>query len=93
MLSLIDGAATAHTISSLRAACELLDAAAGRISAVSVSGVLPEADDPSLPVLSVAQRLAAEHGLAVNVEIEERRFVVQFRHAAHGRSAPISEAG
>ena len=79
MLSVIDGAATAHTISSLRAACELLDTAAGRIDAVSVSGVLPEADDPSLPVLTVAQRLASEHGLAVAVTIEERRFVVRFR--------------
>jgi hypothetical protein len=93
MLSLIDGAATAHTISSLRAACDLLDAAAGRISAVSVSGVLPEAEDPSLPVLSVAQKLAAEHGLAVNVEIDDRRFIVQFRRGAQGKSAPISEAG
>ncbi len=93
MLSLIDGAATAHTISSLRAACDLLDAAGGRISAVSVSGVLPEADDPSLPVLSVAQKLATEHGLAVSVEIDERRFVVQFRRSAEGRTAPISEAG
>jgi hypothetical protein len=93
MLSLIDGAATAHTISSLRAACELLDAAAGRISAVSVSGVLPEADDPALPVLSVAQKLATEHGLAVNVEIEERRFIVQFRRGVRDGSAPISEAG
>ena len=93
MLSLVDGAATAHTISSLRAACELLDAAAGRISAVSVSGVLPEADDPSLPVLSVAQKLATEHRLAVSVEVDERRFIVQFRRSAQGRSAPISEAG
>jgi hypothetical protein len=79
MLSVIDGAATAHTITSLRAACELLIGATGRISAVSVSGVLPDADDPSLPVLTVAQRLAAEHGLAVTVNVEARRFVVQFR--------------
>jgi hypothetical protein len=93
MLSFIDGAATAHTISSLRAACELLAAAAGRISAVSVSGVLPESDDPSLPVLSVAQKLATEHGLAVSVEIEERRFIVHFRRAAQQKNAPISEAG
>lgn len=82
MLSVIDGAATAHTISSLRAACELLDAAAGRIDAVSVSGVLPEADDPSLPIMTVAQRLASEHGLAVTVTVEERRFVVRYRRRA-----------
>ncbi|HET6744871.1 MAG TPA: hypothetical protein VFH90_03375 [Candidatus Limnocylindria bacterium] len=93
MLSVIDGAATAHTISSLRAACELLDAAGGRISGVSVSGVLPEVDDPSLPVLTVAQRLASEHGLAVTVSVEDRRFVVQFRRAIQGHGAPLSEAG
>ena len=92
-LSLIHGAATAHAITSLRAACELLDASGGRVSAVSVSGVLPETDDPSLPVLSVAQKLATEHGLAVSVEIEDRRFIVQFRRGANARSAPISEAG
>jgi hypothetical protein len=79
MLTVIDGAATAHTISSLRAACELLDAPASRIDAVSVSGVLPEAGDPSLPVLTVAQRLASEHGLAVTVSVEDRRFVIRFR--------------
>ena len=93
MLSVIDGAATAHTISSLRAACELLDASAGRVNAVSVSGVLPDADDPALPVLGVAQKLASEHGLAVNVEIQNRRFIVQFRRLAEGRGAPMYEAG
>ena len=92
-LSLIDGAATAHAITSLRAACELLDGAAGRISAVSVSGFLPETDDRTLPVLSVAQQLATEHALAVNVEIEDRRFIVQFRRGAQRGSQPISEAG
>lgn len=93
MISLIDGAAAAHTISSLRAACEMLDAGHGRVSAVSVSGVLPDADDPALPVLTVAQRLAAEHGLAVTVDVEERRFVVQFRRVPQGKGTPISEAG
>jgi hypothetical protein len=93
MISLANGAAAAHTISSLRAACEMLDAAHGRISAVSVSGVLPDGEDPALPVLTVAQRLAAEHALAVSVEVEDRRFVVQFRRAPHGKDAPISEAG
>jgi hypothetical protein len=93
MISLIDGAAAAHTISSLRAACEMLDAAGGRISAVSVSGVLPDGDDPAMPVLTVAQRLASEHGLAVNVELESGRFVVQFRRGPKGSEAPIVEAG
>lgn len=84
MLSLIDGAATAHTISSLRAACAMLDAGAGRISAISVSGVLPQADGASVPILTVAQRLAGEHGLAVSAEVEGGRFVVQFRRGEAG---------
>jgi hypothetical protein len=93
MLSLIDGAATAHTISSLRAACAMLDGDAGRISAVSVSGVLPDADDGSVPILTVAQRLAGEHGLAVSVDVEGRRFVVQFRRGDRPIGTGTSEAG
>jgi hypothetical protein len=92
-ISVVDGAARAQTISSLRAACDLIAAAGARINAVSVSGVLPEADDPSMPVLTVAQRLATEHGLAVNVELEDHRFIVQFRRGAQNRNEPIAEAG
>jgi hypothetical protein len=79
VISVVDGAATSHTISSLRAACDMLDSAAGRINAVSVSGVLPADDDPTLPVMAVAQRLAAEHRLSVQVSVEGQRFVVEFR--------------
>jgi hypothetical protein len=93
MLSLIDGAATAHTISSLRAACAMLDADAGRISTVSVSGVLPDADDGSVPILTIAQRLAGEHSLAVSVDVEDRRFVVQFRRGDRRLDARTAEAG
>ena len=92
MISVVDSAATSHTISSLRAACDMLEGAAGRINAVSVSGVLPNDDDPTLPVMAVAQRLAAEHRLSVQVSVEGQRFVVEFR-----RSQPAerrqSEAG
>jgi hypothetical protein len=91
VLSVIDGAATSHTISSLRAACDMLDGAAGRINAVSVSGVLPDDDDPTLPVMAVAQRLAAERRLSVQVSVEGRRFVVEFRRGQpNGR---LSETG
>jgi hypothetical protein len=76
--------ATTHTVSSLRAACNLLDGTGGRINAVSVSGVLPDSDDPTLPVMTVAQRLAAEHRLAVQVSVEGRRFVVEFRRGEAG---------
>jgi hypothetical protein len=94
MLSITDGAARAHTISSLRAACELLAAAAGRISTVSVSGVLPDHDDPDLPILALAQRLAAERGLAVKVDLDRARYVVQFRVSGTGRErGRTTEAG
>jgi hypothetical protein len=92
VISVVDGAATSHTISSLRAACDMLEGAAGRISAVSVSGVLPESEDPTLPVMAVAQRLAAEHRLSVQVSVEGQRFVVEFRRGqpTNGR---LAEAG
>jgi hypothetical protein len=93
VLSVVDGAATAHTISSLRAACDMLDASDGRINAVSVSGVLPDDDDPTLPVMAVAQRLAAEHNLAVVVSVEGRRFVVEFRRGGKPTDRRLSEAG
>jgi hypothetical protein len=93
MISLVNGAAAARTISSLRAACEMLEAAHGRVNAVSVSGVLPDADDPTLPVLTVAQRLAAEHGLGITVDVDGDRFVVQFRRVPRANGSQIPEAG
>ena len=93
MLSVVDGAATSHTISSLRAACDMLEGAAGRINAVSVSGVLPDDEDPTLPVMAVAQRLAAEHRLAVQVSVEGRRFIVEFRRGGRPTDRAKSEAG
>jgi hypothetical protein len=79
MLSLINGGAAAHTTSSLRAACELLGAPGSGITNVSLSGHLPEPDEGALPVLAIAQRLATEYGLAVQVRLEARRFEVLFR--------------
>jgi hypothetical protein len=92
MLTFAEAAAT-HTISSLRAACAMLTSGAGRISAVSVSGVLPETDDPKLSILAVAQRLAAEHGLSVVVSVEGRRFSVQFKRADRSNGSSPPEAG
>lgn len=92
MLTIAEGVA-AHTISSLRAACAALDGASGHISAVSVSGVLPETDDPKLSILAVAQRLAAEHDLSVVVSVEGRRFVVQFKRGRHAADEPLPDAG
>jgi hypothetical protein len=93
VISVVDGAATSHTISSLRAACDMLEGADGRINAVSVSGFLPEDDDPTLPVMAVAQRLAVEHHLAVVVSVEGRRFVVEFRRGGTPTNRRLSEAG
>jgi hypothetical protein len=93
MLSIVDGAARARTIRSLRAACELLDATPNGVNAVSVSGLLPDSDDPALPILTLAQALAAERGLAVQVEVDDGRFVVQFRRNAAPGRGPAPEAG
>jgi hypothetical protein len=92
MITFAEGAA-AHTISSLRAACAVLATASARINAVSVSGVLPDTDDPQLSILAVAQRLAAEHDLSVVVSVEGRRFVVQFKHADRSPGGSPAEAG
>lgn len=92
VLTIAEGAA-AHTISSLRAACTMLAAAGGGVSSVSVSGVLPDTDDPKLSVLAVAQRLAADYGLSVVVSVEGRRFVVQFKRGGSRGPSPTPEAG
>ena len=91
MLTVVDGAATTHTISSLRAACDLLDGAAGRINAVSVSGVLPDDDDPTCRSWpspsawppSTAWLCRSGRG---------RRFVVEFRRG-QPTDRRLSEAG
>lgn len=92
MISIVDGAARAQTIRSLRAAVELLGAAADGVNAVSVSGHLPEGDDPDMPILTLAQGLAAERGLVVHVEVDGDRFIVQFRRGGQAQR-PASEAG
>jgi hypothetical protein len=92
MISLVDGAARAHTIRSLRAACELLAGAADGVNSVSVAGHLPAHDDPGMPILSLAQALAAERALAVQVEVEGDRFIIVFRRGAQADWGP-AEAG
>jgi hypothetical protein len=91
VLTFAEGAA-AHTISSLRAACAVLDRASGSINAVSVSGLVPETEDLKFSILAVAQRLAAEHDLSVVISVEGRRFVVQFKRS-HVANRPLPEAG
>jgi hypothetical protein len=86
MQSLVDGVVAARTVSSLRAACELLAAAAWHITTVSVTGWLPDAELEPVPILVVAQRLADEYRLAVQVSLEAGRFEVLFRRASGGLS-------
>lgn len=93
MISIVDGAARAHTIRSLRAASELLGAAADGVNSVSVSGHLPDGDDPAMPILTLAQALAAERGLAVQVEVDGGRFIVQFRRGGCAEAEPAAETG
>lgn len=79
MLTLLDGgAATAHTVASLRAACEVLRVSAGRVTAVSLGGWVPEGVRSVLPLLSAAERLATEYGCAVTMRLDGRRFEVRF---------------
>jgi hypothetical protein len=84
MQVLVDDIAAAHTVSSLRAACELLNAAALHITTVSVTGRLPDPEGETLPILVIAQRLATEYHVAVQVDVEAERFEVRFRRASEG---------
>jgi len=93
VISLVDGAARAHTIRSLRAACELLAGAADGVNSVSVAGHLPAHDDPTMPILSLAQALAAERALAVRVEVDGDRFSIVFQRASNAEWHPAGEAG
>ncbi|HEX7172741.1 MAG TPA: hypothetical protein VF365_09070 [Candidatus Limnocylindria bacterium] len=93
VLTVLDGAAASvRTLTSLRAACGALAAGSSRISAVSVSGCLAE-DEVALPILSAAERLAAEYGYAVVMRLDGRRFQVRFARGATGAVPDAGEAG
>ena len=79
MLTLLDGdVAAAHTVASLRAACEVLRVSAGRVTAVSLGGRVPEGVRSVVPLLSAAERLATEYDYAVTMRLDGRRFEVRF---------------
>ena len=85
MLTLIGGdVAAAHPVASLRAACEVLRVSAGRVTAVSLGGRVPEGVRSVLPLLSAAERLATEYDYIVTIRLDGRRFEVRFGP----RSAP-----
>ncbi len=79
MLTLLDrDVAAAHTVASLRAACEVLRVSAGRVTAVSLGGRVPEGVRSVLPLLSAAERLATEYDYVVTMRLDGRRFEVRF---------------
>lgn len=78
MLTLLEGdVAAAHTVASLRAACEVLRVASGRVTAVSLGGRVPERVR-SVTLLSAAERLATEYDYAVTMRLDGSRFEVTF---------------
>jgi hypothetical protein len=46
-----------------------------------------------MPILTLAQALAAESGLIVRVEVDGERFVIQFRKAGPSARPQALEAG
>jgi hypothetical protein len=94
MFTLLDGgAASAHNVASLRAACEVLRVSAGRVTAVSLRGPVPEGGRSVLPLLSAAEQLATEYQYAVTMRLDGRTFEVRFgpRSTAH-RQPPLETA-
>jgi hypothetical protein len=83
MLTPLGGsAAMAHTVASLRAACDVLRIGVGGVTAISLSGRMPDGNLSVMPVLSAAERLAAEYDYAVTVRLDGRAFQVRFSAAA-----------
>lgn len=79
MLTLLDGAAaSAHTVASLRAACEVLRVGLGVVRSVSVSGRLGREDGMAMPVLKAAERLGTEYDYALTVRLDRGTFEVRF---------------
>lgn len=91
MLTLLDGnAAMARTVASLRAACDLLNAGIGAVTAVSLSGRLEDDDRSLAPVLSAAERLATEYDFVVTLRLEGRAYQVRFsRSSSRAGAEPV----
>jgi hypothetical protein len=93
MLTLLDGdVAAAQAVASLRAACEVLRVSAGRVTAVSLGGRVPEGVRSVLPLLSVAERLAADYDYVVTMRLDGRRFEVRFGHRSVPSPHPANTA-
>jgi hypothetical protein len=69
-------------LASLQAACEILRDAREPLTSISVSGRLPDPSVGAMPVLSAAERLAVEYGLAVDLRLDGSAYEVHFRRRA-----------
>ncbi|MDQ5841240.1 MAG: hypothetical protein AABM41_01535 [Chloroflexota bacterium] len=71
-----------QALASLQAACEILRDAREPLTSISVSGRLPDAAVGAMPVLSAAERLAVEYGLAVDLRLDGAAYEVHFHRRA-----------
>ena len=71
-----------QALASLQAACEILRDAREPLTSISVSGRIPNVDVGALPVLSAAERLAVEYGLAVDLRLDGAAYEVHFHRRA-----------
>jgi hypothetical protein len=71
-----------QALASLQAACEILRDAREPLTSISVSGHIQDADVGAMPVLSAAERLAVEYGLAVDLHLDGAAYEVHFHRRA-----------
>ena len=82
-LRVVDGShVPPRALASLQAACEILRDAREPLTSISVSGRLADADVGAMPVLSAAERLAVEYGLAVDLRLDGAAYEVHFHRRA-----------
>jgi hypothetical protein len=67
---------------SLQAACEILRDSDEPLTSISVSGRLRDTDVGAMPVVSVAERLAVEYGLVVDLRLDGDAYEVHFHRRA-----------
>ena len=82
-LRVVDGShVPPQALASLQAACDMLHDIREPLTSISVSGRLADDDVGALPVLSAAERLAAEYGLAVELRLDGVEYEVRFHRRA-----------
>jgi hypothetical protein len=71
-----------QTVASLQAACEMLRDSPEPLTSISISGRLRNPDVGAMPVVSAAERLAAEYGLAVELRLDGAAYEVHLHRRA-----------